>query len=1073
MKTAASRLTHALLASLALAAVATPVLAPTAAHAQRSQAKIVGRVVEQGTNKPLAGVTVTVTSPNLQGEMTEFTNEDGQYTITELPAGTYLVRFYFADIVTERPNVRLDAGTTLPINVALGTDKAKTVTVTLTDRAPAVDVGSARQRTVVDADFIKNTPVRGRTFESILTTAPTAAGDDVGVSFGGSTSPENQYLIDGLSTTNAGYGLIGTPLSAEFLNQAELILAGYNAEFGRATGGIVSVTTKSGTNEFKGEVWMNWVPGQLDPKVVGRFGEAVVRQSRPNDLGADIGFTLGGPIVKDRVWFFVGLSPNFEQQRYSRFLRRRTANNVPAGLTTAYAGDTLTGDAATAACPDYIRSRDPALCVADRGAFVTEDIAGTEKDFVSRSWTWNYMAKIDARISDDHRISVTYIGTPSTFDGYFDNPRNPNSLGLGFNNDMASTNFAENIWVHDVIGRLNSKFFDRKLQLDAFVGLHHETYDVIPGVESQRIIDLRTRNLASFEPIAACAPQVLANGTVFNPCPVANYGYGGFGFANNIAATTFNTGATLTYLLDLLGTHELKAGGDLQIAMFDNLRRYTSTGPNGGVYQIDSQGRARRQEFTTIDPDTGEAQYTPQGFQAITETWRQAFFLRDAWRMSFAPGLSLEPGIRWEREQLRNTEGLTRLSFNENFAPRIGLTYDFTQKGYSRLYANYGQYFEATPLGINDRAFAREGLSNGARIRNTCPTDPSGRVDVNNCNFPALTPSALFGGEEASVSPVLRSQFQHEVVAGFEYNLFSDLVLGVNYTHRQLGRVVEDASADGANTYLIMNPGDAIDPATEAKLQDDIAAATTDEAREKAETALKTYRAQSIFPRPRRVYNALTFTANKRFGENWSLQASWTWSRTVGNYPGLYQSSNGQLDPNISTAYDLRDLVLNRDGPLPSDRPHIIRLFGTYVLPLNEKKTSQLTFGAGIRAESGVPIEVLGNNPYYGRNETFILPRGAGGRTPMLANVDLRVAYRWEQFEFSADVFNVFNFRGVAAVDNEYTTDFVRPIVNGSLADLKSLKTDDGSAVRPNPNYGQPTAFQRPLFARLGIRMYF
>ena len=92
-------------------------LAPRAAHAAVT-GSIEGVVTDQATGKKLAGITVTVTSPALQGEQTEFTDSAGHYIITELPPGEYLVRFYFSNITVERPGVFLQADKTLSVNVA-------------------------------------------------------------------------------------------------------------------------------------------------------------------------------------------------------------------------------------------------------------------------------------------------------------------------------------------------------------------------------------------------------------------------------------------------------------------------------------------------------------------------------------------------------------------------------------------------------------------------------------------------------------------------------------------------------------------------------------------------------------------------------------------------------------------------------------------------------------------------------------------------------------------------------------------------------------------------------------------
>ncbi len=173
---------------------------------------IAGVVTDQATGKPLPGVTITVSGPALQGEQTEFTDSAGRYIITELPPGEYVVRFYYSNVKVERPGVVLDADKTLPVNAAIPTATAKTATYRIVERAPTVDVGNTQVQTQITSELVQNTPIQGRTYESVLTLAPGATTDPVGYSFNGATGPENNFLIDGINTTNPAFGLLGTPL---------------------------------------------------------------------------------------------------------------------------------------------------------------------------------------------------------------------------------------------------------------------------------------------------------------------------------------------------------------------------------------------------------------------------------------------------------------------------------------------------------------------------------------------------------------------------------------------------------------------------------------------------------------------------------------------------------------------------------------------------------------------------------------------------------------------------------------------------------------------------------------------
>lgn len=1072
----------------ALAALAALALSAPDAYAQRGGGAINGRVTDEATGNPLPGVTVTVTGPALQGEATEFTAEDGSYQISDLPPGEYLVRFYFADIVLERAGVRLSGGQTLAVNVAVPSEQAKTETIQITERAPTVDVGNNQVQTTVTRELVRRTPNRGRTYESVLQQAPGSSTDDVGNSFNGATGPENSYLISGMNTTNPAYGLVGSQLTLEFIEETEIITGGYQAEYGRATGGIVNVITRSGSNEFEGDLFFGFTPFQLQPERAARLGEAIANERRLRDRELDVGFALGGPIIKDRIWFFVGFHPQYSQQRYDRFIRARTANDLPGDqMDGTYAGDVQGGTPMTdaeereqrlATCQDWTRDRDEELCTG--GGFITEDIAGADRTFQSQSWLFNYIAKLDFRLDDDNRASIEYIGSPSRFSGVFNNPSNPSSLGLGFNTDPAVMGFEETIQVHDVVAHVVSKWLDRKLTFDLFAGYHLERDTVTPDALGPSTLETNETTLAFFEPIGACQEQTI-HGVSFNPCPTTNYRYGGFGFYNDITQDRFATSLYVTYLLQLAGSHEWRLGGDLEFNKYRDRRIYTG----GGLYDVLAGGEVERQSFGTKD-DEGNVLFAEDGFEATTKSDRQMLFLRDAYRPDWLPGLTINAGLRWELEQVKDVDGNTQISLSDNLAPRLGAVYDFTQKGLSKVYASYGRFYEAIPLDIADRAFSKEAIL--IQTVESCSRDARGRVDATTCDFPDPTPDDAFGGEITQVSPVLKGQYSNEIVAGAEYDIGSELVLGAAFIHRDLGRVIEDISVDGAHTYFIANPGEEADPDAIADLQAEIAdlngrisgetdMAALEELEEQKTAAINKIvllRGAESFPRPTRDYNALVLTARKRFSENLLLLASYTYSRTVGNYPGLYQASNGQLDPNVSSQYDLVGLLLNREGPLPNDRPHNLKLTGSYFLPLDEEdKREGLLFALTFRAESGIPIEVLGRNPLYGRLETYILPRGSGGRTPMLSSFDLKLGYAVDRVELTWEVFNVFNQRGVTAVDEEFTVDRVLPIPNGTAANLPALKTTTGATPRRNPNYGQPTAYQQPLSMRFGARITF
>ena len=160
----------------------------------------------------------------------------------------------------------------------------------------------------------------------------------------------------------------------------------------------------------------------------------------------------------------------------------------------------------------------------------------------------------------------------------------------------------------------------------------------------------------------------------------------------------------------------------------------------------------------------------------------------------------------------------------------------------------------------------------------------------------------------------------------------------------------------------------------------------------------------------KRGHDALQFTVSRRFSKALYMQGSYTYSRTKGNYPGLISYDNGQIDPNISSQYDLIELLGNRQGPLNQDKPHYIKLDGYYKFDL--KKAGEITLGTRLRALSGIPRQAQAAHWLYGPGESFLLPRGQIGRTQFETGIDLHLGYAKKlkgnmELEVFTDLFNL------------------------------------------------------------------
>ena len=332
--------------------------------------------------------------------------------------------------------------------------------------------------------------------------------------------------------------------------------------------------------------------------------------------------------------------------------------------------------------------------------------------------------------------------------------------------------------------------------------------------------------------------------------------------------------------------------------------------------------------------------------------------------------------------------------------------------------------------------------------------------------------------------PGIKAQYLDEISLGVEYELFEDFALSVAYINRRIGRVIEDVSSDGGSTYVIANPGE-IDSGKIADLRRE---ADQIESMDPVRAELLRFQADQFeavgeFDEPTRDYNAIEILAKKRFSKNVFGQASYTFSKTRGNFPGLFSPDTGQLDPNLTSMYDLPELMANRFGNLPQDIPHRFKLDGYYnfVLAAN----SSIVTGGSVRMASGVPYNVLGSHTAYGTGESFVLPRGAAGRSPFTSAMDIHIAYahrlsKTMKLEGFFDIFNLFNQQPELSVDQNYTFDNVNPIVGGDKDDLRHLKALDPSNDKPsavlaeeNPNFLNTSSRQAPLSVRLGLRLTF
>jgi len=1090
---------------------------------------ISGVVTDAATKEPMVGVTVVVENQAGGEPQTTFTDADGGYKITELLPGTYTVSFIDDTGTVKKTGIRVGANDIVPVYQAIKRGEV----FEIEGKAPQLKLSKTDLSLKIDKDFLVHMPLPGRTITAAAGTKPGAHNDGIGIAFSGSTSLENRFLVDGIDITGLTFGDVGTPVLNDFVEEIEVLSGGYNAEWGRAIGGIVNVVTKTGTNQFRGGIFATYAPGFL----------AAGRETTPSNASSidvvgdraynmDFGVELGGPIIKDRLWFYAGLAPQLSRTDFTRTTRSQTdcRRLEPNGaLSTCDARLQAQGGFADGT-PDV----DP-----QTGFFITQEVDRDVRTSTSRQLS--SIAKLNLAVSADHQAQLSLITVPSE-------SRSPGLFGL------PSSGSTSRSLTWDAAARWTSKLDDAKLELEAVLAWHHSQLEngaLDPMLDATPRQVLRNGNLGTWAALGGESTRTATGCTdtgfgstdpfpsIVN-CPMESTPYitGGPGSLTHDSEDRRSARFSVTRRARLAGTHELKAGIDVDDnskiaarlfsggAFVENfvepgvvdVTRWVSLAPMGATDprfdrtcttpSLDGAGGEQRFACDYLPGTVGAP-----GTEVAGQTLDWSVYLRDSWQP--LPNLTFNAGVRYEEQRLRyakelrnkvdpltgNKLGTTAMDLGNNWAPRLGVVWDPTKVGESKLWASYGRFFEAIPMDINDRSFGGE-VSYRQRFATTggkCgPMDPAigGANGIGCVDTDAESDSSqLLGSSGVLVAPGIKAQYLDEMVAGAQFQLAADLMLGITLQKRWLGRVIEDVSTDGAQTYIIANPGE-WSSADEQALVAKIASATDDGTRARLEKELEMYKGIRGFDKPTRNYASLEIALSKRLSRGLFTQASYTFSRTEGNFPGSVSYDNGQVDPNISSQYDLIELLANRRGKLPQDRPHSVKLDAYYTFDLD--KRNLLTLGTRLRAVSGIPRNALGAHYLYGPDESFLLPRGQFGRTELDTSIDLKVSYgrklsKGMTAELYFDLFNLMNRQSTFDVDATYapavrqalpgqgggSENNVNPISGGTYSDLIFAKTIDGQGnetstpTARNPNFQRTASRYAPASAQVGFRLTF
>lgn len=494
----------------------------------------------------------------------------------------------------------------------------------------------------------------------------------------------------------------------------------------------------------------------------------------------NVGAELGGPIIQDKLWFHIGYSPEFQKDNWVRDVR------------PIQAADSSNQNPAKDAFGNFI--------------FGPSTYSDTNSGFAQ---THQYTFKLSHQIDNNNRHSLGVRGSPTFFTGAVQTPFDSDAPSFGLSADPDSFKFGQ--WGGNVASGIYTyagKYFNDKLKLDAVLGVHHQQDHWWPSTPSG---DAIKRTYYYADPLmglesvwngslpAGCGGEFLDK----TPhCLARNYSKGGIGSFSDTQMTQISEKIMLTSLYDFAGLHQLKYGID-----FEQLRSSGEHGYTGGAYYQFYDTQVKRNEYWI----RGKGPTSKMPLLAQTLNW--GAFVGDSWNP--ISNITINYGVRWEGQDFYGVEkpGMTvqelalqhKFNILDNWAPRAGVIWDFLGNGRGVVRLNYGRYFESIPMDLNQRAFGGEATRVQIwNVKERCAPGTS----IADC--PAGTPDneTILGGQDAIVAPGIKGQHSDELILSADYEPFPSWVFGVAGVYRHLGRVIEDMSVDGGQSYIFGNPGD-------------------------------------------------------------------------------------------------------------------------------------------------------------------------------------------------------------------------------------------------------------------------
>jgi outer membrane receptor protein involved in Fe transport len=984
-------------------------VAPTAFAQSNTTGSIYGQVASA------AGTEVVVENTATGLRRSAKPDNAGRYSFVSLPTGTYSVTLTRNGAVVEKRGeveVLVSAG----VDISFGTAAA-----VIEIRGSAIrklDLSSAGSTTTFSAKDLDRIPVASNVGAIIQLAPNTTRGDSrygggSAPSFGGAGASENAYYINGFPVTSMLTQVGFSQLPFNSIAQFNVLTGGYGAEFGRSTGGVVNIITKSGGNDFEVGGAISHEPRGLRAKEKDQFYAAngqplsngqsldgkLYFYNALNDQDRTIVSAYGsGAIVKDKLFFFAAV----EQTRTNRDVIR-TANTSSTYVASAASQSTAFQE-------------------------ITTKIP-------------RYLVKLDFRLTDNHNFEYTRIGDDVKQDrnyfgfNYATLQRTDIQNGGQSYKNWGPTAFAAQGAVVDILKYTG--YLTNDLSLTAVAGQ-------VKSQHSQKPVGYNP----AFAQVSAPAPA---------RAPGITYNEGAQTIAGSLlpeGSFDRNKGLRLDVEWKLNSQHTLRGGVD-----YNRIDSYSGADLAGGyqwlygkttpniALNIATQPTAS----VTGNPLAQQGYYVQRVYSttgARPQVDQNAQYIEDKWQVN--KDLLLVLGLRNEGFDnkaggLSDDSKNSYITLNKQLAPRISATWDPIGNQLTKVFGSVGRYHVPLPTNVAIRAA-------GASL-NTTQTYAYTGVDANGVPTGltqlgnAYSPNNEYGQAKIPTEVAakgIKGNYQDELVLGIERALIPGVNTGAKFTYRALKTVLDDhcddrpfyawaarnnvdASHWGYNCALF-NPGlgnrFTIDLNGDGKPEN-----------------ISLSAAELGVIKPKRNYLAMDFFVEKQFDGKWGGKVTYTYSKNYGNAEGQVKSDIGQGDVATTQDYDFPEFSVNANGRLPNDRKHKLKAFGVYQL------TSEFGVGGAMVLSSGRPKNCIGNAPstpaletpfvpgvspvtnYSGYGSAYFFckgqpsPRGSAGTLPYEFALDANITYApdWAKgLKVKFDVINLFNRQVAETIEERY-----------------------------------------------------